>query len=129
MCHANQVIGIDIGKTVFHLVAMDEHGYALGGLPGSRLLASLGIAASRDTVPRRLKGALRPARNRKCARSVSILMDLEQNAVIDLLPDRSTKSFTDWLQRHPGVEIIARDRCGLMRQELYQELHVLPHPR
>jgi hypothetical protein len=33
-------------------------GYALGGLPGSRLLASLGIKVSRETVLRRLK---RPA--------------------------------------------------------------------
>ena len=40
-------------------------------------------------------------------------MDLENHAVIDLLPDRSTESFTNWLERHPGVEIITRDRCGL----------------
>ena len=101
-------------------------GYALGGLPGSRLLASLGITASRETVLRRLK---RPAIAhskpimrvigvddwawRKRQRYGTILMDLEQNAVVDLLPDRSTESFTGWLERHPGVEIITRDRCGL----------------
>ena len=50
---------------------------------------------------------------RKRQRYGTILMDFEQDAVIDLLPDRSTESFTGWLERHPGVEIITRDRCGL----------------
>jgi transposase len=40
-------------------------------------------------------------------------MDLEQRRVIDLLPIRSAGSFADWLRQHRGVEIIARDRCGL----------------
>jgi hypothetical protein len=99
---------------------------AVGGLPGSRLLASLGIRASREMVLRRIKvrAAARSQPNarvigvddwawRKRQRYGTILMDLEQNAVIDLLPDRSTASFTGWLERHPGVEIITRDRCGL----------------
>jgi hypothetical protein len=50
---------------------------------------------------------------RKRQRYGAILMDLEQNEVIDLLPDRSTESFTGWLEQHPEVEIITRDRCGL----------------
>ena len=99
-------------------------GYALGGLPGSRLLASSGIRASREMVLRRIKvrAAARSQPNarvvdvddwawRKRQRYGRILMDLEQNAVIDLLPDRSAASFTGWLERHPGVEIITRDRC------------------
>jgi transposase len=98
----------------------------LGGLPGSRLLASLGIAASRDTVLRRLKrraeARLEPKVRvigvddwawQKRQRYGTMLMDLEQNALIDVLSDRSTESFTGWLERHPGVEIITRDRCGL----------------
>jgi transposase len=42
-----------------------------------------------------------------------MLMDLEQRRVVDLLPVRTAASFADWLRKHPGVEIIARDRCGL----------------
>ena len=40
-------------------------------------------------------------------------MDLEQARVIDLLPDRSARSFAAWLGGQGDVEIISRDRCGL----------------
>ena len=43
----------------------------------------------------------------------TLLMDLEQSQVIDLLPERSARSFAAWLREHDGVEIITRDRCGL----------------
>src|ERR1700674_866978 len=50
---------------------------------------------------------------RKHQKYGTMLMDLEQRHVIDLLPVRSATSFADWLRQHPGVQIIARDRCGL----------------
>jgi transposase len=53
---------------------------------------------------------------RKRQRYGTMLMDLERRLVIDLLPVRSAASFADWLRRHPGVEMIARDRCGLYAQ-------------
>jgi transposase len=102
-------------------------GYALGGLPGSRLLDRLGIPSSDDTVLRRVKTRMRAQGGaphvrvlgvddwawRKRQHYGTILMDLEQRQVIDLLPVRSASSFADWLKAHPGVEIITRDRSGL----------------
>jgi len=40
----------------------------------------------------------------------TILVDLEQHRVVDLLPDRTAESLATWLKEHPGVEIITRDR-------------------
>jgi transposase len=42
----------------------------------------------------------------------TILVDLERNAVVDLLPDRQAETLAGWLRQHPGVEIVARDRAG-----------------
>ena len=101
-------------------------GYLLGGRPGSRLLERLGMKASRDTVLRRVKKRSAPETAtkvrvlgvddwawRKHQEYGTMLMDLEQRRVIDLLPVRSAASFADWLRQHSGVKIIARDRCGL----------------
>ena len=40
-------------------------------------------------------------------------MDLDLHRVVDLLPDRAAESFSAWLQQHPEILTIARDRCGL----------------
>ncbi len=105
-------------------------GYALGGLPGERLLNRLGITSSDDTVLRRVKarrrGAIQPAVRvlsvddwawRKKQRYGTMLMDLERSQVIDLLPERSADSFARWLGLHPGgsdhprsVQLVCRRR-------------------
>ena len=112
-------------------------GYALGGLPGERLLDRLGIKSSDDTVLRRVKGrrrgAIRPEVRvlsvddwawRKKQRYGTMLMDLERSQVIDLLPERSADSFARWLGLHPEVEVIARDRSSLYAQR-YTKVHEL----
>ena len=40
----------------------------------------------------------------------TILVDLEQHSVVDVLAERTSESLAKWLKAHPGVEIVARDR-------------------
>ena len=42
----------------------------------------------------------------------TIIVDLETNEVIDLLPDREAVTLTNWLKAHSSVETVSRDRSS-----------------
>ena len=106
--------------------------HAAGGTPAERLLRRLGIRVSDDTILRQLLRAAQvvPPRARiigiddwswrKSQNYGTIIIDLERRAVIDVLEDRDVVTCTDWLRRHPEVEVISRDRCGLYAQAARQ---------
>ena len=99
-------------------------GFALGGEAGARLLRELGVLTSGDTVLRYLDTFAVGPRSTPRVLSVddfafcrgrtygSMLVDLERHQVVDLLPDRSATTLAGWLQQHPGVAIISRDRSA-----------------
>lgn len=98
-------------------------GFAVGGEPGSRLAQKLAMPISGDTLLRMIRRAeFEPPKAprvvgvddwawRKGQRYGTILCDLERGRVLDLLPDRNASSVAAWLERHPGIEIVARDRA------------------
>jgi transposase len=103
-------------------------GYSLGGEAGSRLTVRLAMTTSADTLLRRVKqlhGESVPSPHfvgiddwawRKGQRYGTIVVDLERSEVIDLLPDREGATVTDWLQAHPGIELVSRDRSSTYAQ-------------
>jgi len=99
-------------------------GLATCGKGGARLAARLGIQTTRPTILRRimaLPGA--PASSvvylgiddfafRRGYQFGTILVNLENHCVVDLLPDRRAETAAQWMRQQPDLAVISRDRGG-----------------
>jgi transposase len=103
--------------TVLRAVALEA-----GAETGARVLHHVGIQTSGDTLLRIMRRTpeepcpeprvvgIDDWAFKKRLRYGTILVDLERHRPLDLLPDRQAETVAQWLQQHPGIEIVTRDR-------------------
>ncbi|MCB0036627.1 MAG: ISL3 family transposase [Anaerolineales bacterium] len=103
----------------------NQHHVALhaGGELGHRLIKPLNLTTSADTLLRLVRDGeeqeIHPPRVvgiddwafRKGQSYGTIIIDLERQKPIDLLPDRTAGTVSEWLKQYPSIEIISRDRA------------------
>ena len=98
-------------------------GLALGGTAGARRLANQSMPGSRNTLLRRVRRFAPPGApaaevigiddwaKRKGHTYGTIVVDLDRHRPVDVLPDRSAETVAAWMQVHPEVKVVARDRA------------------
>ena len=97
-------------------------GLLLGGNAGALLAKRMGFPVSADTLLRLIRALQVPERAtpevlgrddfalRKGQKYGTILVDVANHCLVDLLPDREKATVMAWMRAHAGVKVVSRDR-------------------
>lgn len=118
-----QVVSHYARHTVRLTEALTYLAFALGARGGTKAADRLNLSAvGKDKLLRLMRCRLwdeKPSVKvlgvddfafRKGCNYGTILVDLEKRTVIDLLPDRESATLKAWLEKHPEIDIVSRDR-------------------
>ncbi|OPG15437.1 transposase family protein [Ferroacidibacillus organovorans] len=107
--------------------------FELGGNPGAAMARQMGIQVCRDTMLQRIRKTDRPEPTspqeirvigiddwayRRGDRYGTLICDLEQHRVIDVLPDLPVATVAAWLILHPTIQIVSRSGFRLFLNQM-----------
>ena len=110
--------------TIRHSQQITSIGLSTSGKGGTRLAARLGIQTTRPTILRHIMAlpdhfpevilflGIDDFSFRRGCRFGTILVNLENRRVVDLLADREVETSTAWMRQQSDLMVVSRDRGG-----------------